>query len=97
MDSKRQNADIANASNAYANLYLPVLFLLSTQIDGALITRYTQSRWLLLVGTTGSSALESSYTFCRDVVGYDLAGFFIRNSERIKTELEKVLETLLKA
>lgn len=28
-DSKRQNADISNASNAYANLYIPVLVLFS--------------------------------------------------------------------
>jgi len=97
MDSKRQNADIANASNAYANLYLPVLFLLSTQIDEALITRYSQSRWLLLVGRIDGTSLQSSYVFCRDVLGYDLAGFFNRNSGRIKTELERVLATLLKA
>ncbi|MCY2990396.1 MAG: hypothetical protein NTY19_21340 [Planctomycetota bacterium] len=29
-DSKRQNADIANASNAYANLYVPILLVFST-------------------------------------------------------------------
>lgn len=97
MDSKRQNADIANASNAYANLYLPVLLLLSTQIDEALITRYSQSRWLLLIGRTDGTNLQSSYVFCRDVLGYDLAGFFNRNSNRIKAELEQVLATLLKA
>lgn len=32
-DSKRQNADVANAPNAYAHQYLPVVALLSTQID----------------------------------------------------------------
>ena len=30
-DAKRQNADIGNAANAYANRYLPVNLLLSTQ------------------------------------------------------------------
>lgn len=97
MDSKRQNADIANASNAYANLYLPVLLLLSTQIDQALIARYSQSRWVLLVGKTDGTSLQSTYVFCRDVLRYDLARFFSRSSARIKTELKRVLATLLKA
>lgn len=43
-DSKRQNADIINASNAYANLYLPVLLLFSTQIDGSVAMRYKQAQ-----------------------------------------------------
>ncbi len=94
-DSKRQNADISNASNAYANSYLPVLFILSTQIDSDILTRYTTAQWLPLVGSTGGSSTESTYVFCKDVVGYDLAAFFERNSIRIKTELEHVLKTLL--
>lgn len=96
-DSKRQNADISNATNAYTHFYLPVLFLLSTQIDGDVSLRYTQAQWLLLTGTTDGSPTESAYVFCRDVVGYDLAAFFKRNSDRIKTELEKVLKALLEA
>lgn len=96
-DSKRQNADIANASNAYANLYLPTLFLLSTQIDESLVLRYTRAQWLLLIGNSGGNSTESSYSFCRDVVGYDFAGFFERNSARLKQELENILTTLLKA
>lgn len=97
MDSKRQNADIANASNAYAHHYVPVLILLSAQIDRALIQRYTQARWLLLRGPKAGSATHSTYAFCRDVLGYDLAAFFERNSKRFKAEIEKVLSTLLKA
>ena len=96
-DSKRQNADISNASNAYAKLYIPTLLLLSAQIDDDVAARYTQARWLLLTGTTGGSQVESTYTFCRDVLDYDLAGFFRRHSRRIKVELEKVLKTLLRA
>lgn len=94
-DSKRQNGDISNASNAYANLYIPVLVLLSTQIDGDCALRYSQARWLLLKGTTVGTVQDSTYSFCREVVGYDLAGFFERNSPRIKTELELVLKALL--
>jgi hypothetical protein len=96
-DSKRQNADISNASNAYANLYVPVLLLFSTQIDSDVAIRYTQARWLLLTGVTTGPAIESTYTFCRDVLGYDLAAFFERMSGRFKAELEGILSSLLGA
>ena len=96
-DSKRQNADINNASSAYVNLYVPILFLLSTQIDNDIALRYRQARWLLLIGTITGSNTESGYAFCREVLGYDLAAFYQRNSQRIKEKLERVLETLLSA
>lgn len=94
-DSKRQNADVANASNAYANLYVPALVLLSTQINEAVSTRYVAARWLLLTGTTDGTAADSTYAFCRDVLGYDLAAFFERNSNRFRTVLEDVVASLL--
>jgi hypothetical protein len=94
-DSKRQNADIANAAHAYVEGYLPAVVLLSNQIDTDLVRRYTQARWLMLTGTTGGSCVDSTYIFCRDVLGYDLAGFFQRNSARFKIELEAVLTALL--
>lgn len=96
-DSKRQNADISNASNAYTNFYIPALLLLSTQIDQDVATRYIQAQWLLLNGTTFGENTNSTYVFCRDVLGYDLAGFFENYSTRIRTELEKVLNVLLEA
>ena len=94
-DSKRQNADVANAGNAYANLYVPSLVLLSTQINEAVSARYVAARWLLLTGTTGGSSTESTYTFCREVVGYDLAAFFQRNTDRFRTLLEGIVASLL--
>jgi RNase P protein component len=96
-DSKRQNADIANAAHAYVEGYMPAVVVLSTQIDGDLVVRYTQARWLLLTGTNGGTPTDSTYAFCRDILGYDLAGFFERNSARFRAELEKVLTTLLKS
>lgn len=95
-DSKRQNADIANAAHAYVEGYMPSVVLLSLQIDSDVATRYTEARWLLLVGTNGGTTTDSTYAFCREVLGYDLAKFFERNSKRLKAELEKVLATLLK-
>jgi hypothetical protein len=95
-DSKRQQADLANASVAYAATYLPVLFLLSNQIDDDVADRYRAARWLILSGLPTGPATTSTYTFCRDVLGYDLAGFFNRNSGVLKSEIEAVLTALLR-
>lgn len=96
-DSKRQNADIANASKAYAHLYIPAIVLFSTQIDSDVARRYQESLWLLLTGSIHGSTTTSTYAFCRNVVGYDLADFFTRYSPRIKAEVEGVLKILLSA
>lgn len=95
-DSKRQQADLANASAAYASAYLPTVLLLSNQIDDDIAERYRNARWLILRGLTGGSATNSTYAFCREVIGYDLAAFFERNSRRLKSEVESVLRDLLK-
>jgi len=94
-DSKRQNADIANASKAYAHLYIPVILLFSTQIDSDVAQRYRENLWLLLTGTVDGNPTESAYAFCRQVIGYDLADFFQRYSPRIKAEIEIALRALL--
>ncbi len=96
-DSKRQNADISNASNAYVHDYMPVLLLFSNQLDEVLAERYAGAQWLILRGIMGGSSLNSTYTFCRDVVGYDLAGFFERNSAKIRSNMDETLKALLNA
>ena len=95
-DSKRQNADIANAATAYTKGLLPCVGVLSLQIDEDIAQRYRSERWVLLTGLTDStSSDESFYRFCEEVVGYDLAGFFQRNSPALKKEVAAVLRTLL--
>ena len=95
-DSKRQNADIANAAMAYTKGLLPCAGLLSLQIDEDTAQRYRNERWVLLTGLAdNASSDESFYRFCKDVVGYDLAGFFQRNSSALKKEVEAVLTALL--
>lgn len=95
-DSKRQNADIANAATAYTKGLLPCAGVLSLQIDEGIAQRYRNERWVILTGLTGNASSEESfYSFCRDVIGYDLAAFFQRNSSALKTEVEDVLMTLL--
>lgn len=95
-DSKRQNADIANAATAYTRGLLPCAGIFSLQIDEDIAQRYRNERWVVLTGLTGSAPSdESLYTFCKDVVGYDLAGFFQRSSPALKQEVEAVLTALL--
>ena len=94
-DSKRQNADVSNATNAYLYHYMPVVLVLSNQIDGDISERYERARWLILRGITAGNSLTSAYNFYSKVVGYDLAGFFTRNSATLKHEVEEVLKKLL--
>lgn len=95
-DAKRQKADVSNAANAFAHQYLPVRLLLSVQIPDNLAERYQRAHWLILRGTLAGATTDSTYVFCRDVLGYDLAGFFRRNSAVIKAETLAVFEGLLR-
>ncbi len=95
-DAKRQNADVSNAANSFAHRYLPVMLLMSVQIPSNLAERYARAHWLILRGTVSGSATDSTYVFARDVLGYDLAGFFRRNSGAIKAETLAVFEGLLR-
>lgn len=95
-DSKRQNADIANAATAYTKSYLPCATILSGQIDSDILLRYRMEKWAVLTGSPGTaSPLTSTYVFLREVVGYDLAAFFERNSAALRTEIDAVLKALL--
>ncbi len=95
-DSKRQNADIANAVTAYTNAYLPCAAILSTQIDGDILLRYRMEKWVVITGTVGAGEpLHSTFDFMKEVVGYDLADFFRRNSKVLRMELDAVLSALL--
>ena len=97
-DSKRQNADIANAATAYTNSYLPCAAILSAQIDSDILLRYRAEKWAVVTGIVGTQApLLSTYDFMKDVVGYDLASFFRRNSTVLRSEVAQVLNALLLA
>jgi len=96
-DSKRQNADIDNIAVAWANGYLPVFAIFSTQIDADLLLRYRNSRGAIIIGTISGSSQISLFVFSKEVLGYDLADFFSRNSQVIKSEVYSTLEVLLSA
>lgn len=94
-DSKRQNADIANAAAAYAQGYLPVVMVLSLQIDNAIAERYENEKWLVLRGISQGAATLSTYTFFQAVIGYDLAAFFARHSDVLQSTITDILTILL--
>jgi hypothetical protein len=95
-DSKRQNADLANASTAYTKTYFPCIVVLSSQIDADIMYRYQAAKWGILVGIMGADdPTKSTYDFMKSIIGYDLAGFFKRNSEKLTLEVENVLNALL--
>lgn len=95
-DSKRQNADLANAASAYTQAYFPCVVLLSAQIDSDILLRYRAEKWAVVLGLEGmQNPLVSTYDFMRDVVGDDLAAFFQRNSTRLRAEIDTILKALL--
>jgi hypothetical protein len=94
-DSKRQNADISNITSAYARGYLPVFTVLSTQIDSDIAARYRNNKCPVLIGSLAKSPFHSTYAFCEQIVGYNLAGFFERNSDALSKAIEEIIATLL--
>jgi hypothetical protein len=47
------------------------------------------------IGKLTGSAYDSLFIFCKNVLGYDLEGFFVRNTAAIKNEMHTTLEALL--
>ena len=54
-DSKRQNADIANAASAYTKGYFPCAVILSGQIDSDVLLRYRAEKWSVITGGIGAT------------------------------------------
>jgi len=93
-DSKRQNADLRFGLRAYNENYLPAVVIVSSQVSAPVIRRYRGAQLLVLTGTWGADT-ESTFSFYREIVGYDLAAFFERNSPRLREEFGRVLQNLL--
>lgn len=97
-DSKRQNADLSNAAQALGHGFLPTLVIMSAQINQAVRARYEVGNWAVLMGkTTLHDPTTSTFDFINDVVGYDITGFFERNSSVIRDNVEEILTGLLEA
>ena len=93
-DSKRQNADIRFGARAYAESYLPVVCIVSTQASRSVCRRYKNELLLVLLGTFEGDT-QSTFGFFREVIGYDLAQFFKRNTVTLRKEFTAILKALL--
>lgn len=70
--------------------------VLSRQIDEDVALRYRANRWLVLTGTTGGDdPFGSTYDFMAQVIGFDLAAFFSRHTDTLRSEIDSVVRTLL--
>lgn len=94
-DSKRQNADLRFGMRAYQENLLPSLIILSSQVSEAVAQRYRKDGMLVLTGTSSRDPNLSTFAFFKEIVGYDLASFFDRNSSVIKSEVKIIIEKLL--
>lgn len=53
------------------------------------------ARWHILRGVLHGSSTESTYVFCNEVLGYNLADFFNRYSDTLRTEILSIIRDLL--
>jgi len=96
-DSKRQNADMDNATVAWSKGYLPMFAIFSSQIDADIVLRYRNNRSGILIGNLAPDPTTSLYAFFEQIMGYDLAGFFRQNKPQIQEQVQLVIQTLLSA
>lgn len=94
-DSKRQNADLRFGQRAWMAGLVPVVALMSTQVSEPVARRYRADGMLVLTGRLNGSATESTFSFFREVVGFDLAAFFERNSQTLQREVGAIVQKLL--
>ena len=94
-DSKRQNADLENSANALGAGYLMTMMVMSNQINNTVYNRYRNGNLLILRGNLDDDPYISTYAFFKNIIGYDLAGFFARNSKHLRKEVKRVLEYIV--
>ena len=70
--------------------------IMSTQINSVVYERYLLGNWAVLLGTVGQAdPMLSTFDFASEIVGYDLASFFERNTSHLRLEVEAILQALL--
>ena len=96
-DSKRQNADLRFCARAYQYRHMPVMMVLSSQVSETVVGRYRDAGMLVLTGLHSNDPTISTFSFFKEVIGFDLEGFFVRNSQKIKDVIHPLIEKLLSA
>ena len=95
-DSKRQNADLHNAAQAISEAYIPVLTVVSSQLDSDIRLRYEVGKWGVLAGIPSvEDETTNTFTFSRKILDYDLQAFFENNKEELRSEVSSILSALL--
>jgi hypothetical protein len=95
-DSKRQNADLHNAAQAISQKYIPMLTVMSSQLDSDIRTRYEVGKWGVLAGLPDSDdSTASTFAFTKQILDYDLQDFFERNKGGLRKEVTEILSALL--
>ena len=93
-DSKRQNADLRFGMRARSDdALLPVIVIVSTQVNNYVFHRYRDQRLHMMIGVLKGE--NSTFAFFSEVIGYDLADFFQRNSASIRLRFETIIKQLL--
>ena len=94
-DSKRQNADLRYGVRAYQAGLLPSFAIMSSQVSEPVLRRYRNDGMLVLTGVLDKDPTISTFAFFEQVVGYNLADFFTRNTIYLKAEIKQIIEKLL--
>lgn len=95
-DSKRAKGDITNGSHALNSAYQMFVMVMSMQIPNTVRNRYERSNICVMTGNLeDQSPLTSTYAFFSDVVGYNLAEFFDRNSGVFRKQTHAILTSIL--
>lgn len=94
-DSKRQNADLRYGVRAYQAGLLPTFAIMSSQVSEPVLRRYRADGMLVLTGVTDDDPTISTFAFFKQVIQFDLAGFFERNTERLQSETKQIIKQLL--
>ena len=71
--------------------------VMSAQIDDDIVARYNVANWAILQGFVETSPYVSTFSFFKQVIGFDFVEFMNSNQEYFKEKIQHVLEQLMRA
>jgi hypothetical protein len=84
-------------AKAYQVNHIPVIAVLSSQVSETVIQRYKNAGMLVITGTRSPDSTISTFSFFKDIIGFDLENFFRDNSTAIKEVIHGLIRNLLTA